>query len=250
MTAEVIRLGDAPDTFTACTWNAYHGSTRDQLDPILDRIMARGTSVLFVQELPHDWSAEWLRSHGLRSVRLGQYVVAWDEKQWTRLAAGGLRLSDVAYEKRGGGDQFSESTWAVLADGRGRTLTALSYHLPAHIQVAEDKRPDGRYRAALESVATMQHVAAEAVTTACLFAGDDNVDELHGIGAGDGTWRTWFGGPLRWVRSPDPTFGHRRKIDDHAQTGLRPMGDGWTLEGTPAETPSHRPFGHRYRWAD
>lgn len=245
------QLGAAPDAFVAATWNVFHGSTRSQLDPILSEISDRDTSVLLLQELSQDWGPDWLEHHGWRAWRFGrQYTVAWKGPQWRRLSTGGIRLSDTGYWARGGdGVQYSDAAWAVLADRRGRSLAALSYHLPSGIQVREEKRPENRYQAATESIHTLQELARDSVTAACLFGGDDNVDELHGIGHQDGTWAAWYDGPLTWHRAPQDTFGHRT-IDDLATVGLRsPAGSGWTVGGTEAEHPSHRPYGRRFIWS-
>jgi len=243
-----LQLGSAPDEFTAATWNVYHGSSRADLDPIRAELEDRGASLLLLSELSQPWAVDWLQAHGWRAWRYGrQYTIAWRAPQWRRVNTGGVRLSPTGYWSPHG-DQYSAAAWAILSDCAGRTITSLAYHLPSGVQVREDRRPERRYAAARESVETMQALASRAQTRACLFGGDDNVDELHGIGSGDDTWAPWHQGPLRWVRAPRPTFGHRL-IDDLAQTGLHPQGTGWTIPGTTAEKPSHRAYGRRFTWA-
>jgi hypothetical protein len=226
-------------TFRAATWNVYHGTKPSELAPLLAAQQGRGVSIFLFQELSQAGVRDMVVGAGLHLVfQPRQYGIAYNPDVWTELASGGIRLSDTAYYAKGGDNkQYSDAVWAILGDHAGRTLTALSYHTPAHVQVADP--PQRRLQATRESMATLRRVARTAHTDACLFGGDDNVDEARGF---RDRFRFMLGGPLKQVRAPAPTHG-RRRIDDFRTTGLR------ALEGSVSPGGGdHRIHTRLFRW--
>jgi hypothetical protein len=226
-------------TFRAATWNVYHGTHPDVLEPLLANQLANGVSIILFQELAQVGVRDLVRAAGLRLVyQPRQYGIAYHPDVWTALASGGIRLSDTAYYAKGGNrEQYADAAWAILGDRAGRTLTALSYHTPAHVQVANP--PPRRIEATRESMATLRRVARTTKADACLFGGDDNVDEYRAF---RDRFRFMLRGQLKQVRAPEPTFG-RRRIDDFRITGLVP------LEGSVSPGGGdHRIHTRQFRW--
>lgn len=217
------------DTFTAATWNVYHGTAPAKLRPILRDLRDRGVSLLLLQEVSNaDVRAMFVDEGWGLYFHPGQYAIAWLREPWVPIVTTGARLSSTAYWRRGGGsEQYSEAAMGIMCDRAGRTLTAMSYHTPAHVQVRV--APARRVTALRESAAAWRDLAAKAETRAVLFGGDDNVDE-NGP-AWDFLLQRATG--LRQVKAPAPTHGHRtrgRRIDDFRVRGLRP-GAGEVLPG-------------------
>lgn len=214
--------------FTAATWNVYHGTPVAKLEPILQRLLTRDVSLLLMQEVAHEAQREMLWAAGLEVFfHPRQYVVAWHPAQWVEIESHGVRLSETAYWRPDGGDrQYSEAALAILCDRAGRSLTAMSYHTPAHVQHAD--KPPNRITALVESAAMWREVSTAAQTRACLFGGDDNVDE-------DGRHGPWGfmqarATGLRQIQAPSATHGRTRRIDDFRVRGLR-AGPGYVLPG-------------------
>lgn len=209
--------------FTACTWNVCRTTELPTLEPVLEMLLAKHSVSLFLlQEATQPGLVSMLRRHFLATFRYDQYVVAWDTEHWTRVNQAAVRLSQTPWFGHGGHvPRFSDSAAAILADRSGRTLTALSYHTPPHVQVAPSKRPQRRVEALQESMASLQLLAARSNTDACLFGGDDNVDERRAFSSFWDFMRERSTG-LRQVRAPRPTHGSKRKIDDFRVTGLTP----------------------------
>lgn len=213
------------DRFKAATWNVYHGTPLDDLAPVLEKLLADGVTLFLIQEGSQAGLPRMLRDHGLRAFRRSrEFVIAWDPKEWVLVDRSAPDLAETPFYRRGGAKPvILGSAAAILSDRQGRTLTALTYHTPAHVQVPEHARPERRVQALREAMTTLADLADAAHTRAVLFGGDDNVDE-------NGAWRKFWAfmrtkaTGLRLVRAPKPTIGHPskgRRIDDFRVRGLR-----------------------------
>lgn len=208
--------------FKAATWNVYHGTDLNVIEGYLRRLLAGGVSVFLLQEASQRGIEDLLDRLGLDHIAYDQYVVAWRSDTWVEIRAEHLRLSPTAYFRKGRRKPiYTEAASAILSDRDGRTLTALTYHTPPHVQVKNP--PARRIRALREAMGTMKALADAAKTHAVLFGGDDNVDE----GRAFSYFFRFMLKPvtgLRQVQAPRPTHG-RRRIDDFRVRGLR-VGDG------------------------
>lgn len=232
--------------FKAATWNVFHGTDVEDLEPILTRLIKQGVTVFLLQEAAGRDIAGMLRRAGLDYEAYGQHLIAWDRYTWRAKSYDQLKLGETHYYRKDGKTPiWSEAVAVVLVHRQtGKVLDTMSYHTPAHVQVKPGRRPKRRFRALVESMRTMRRRAAARVHA--LYGGDDNVDEFRAF---RGTWRFMLkvGTGLRQVRAPRPTHGHRRrgrKIDDFRVKGLA-VGDGQVLEGGGDHRVHVREFGFR-----
>ncbi len=232
--------------FRSVTWNVFHGTDTAELDPVLAGLRARGVSLFHMQEAQGTDLTAWLDAAGLRSLSGGDCRMVWDPEQWTVIREDVVVLSSAAFYRRGSRKPARpQMPTVILSDPHGRTIMAGSYHLPAHVQPAN--APERRRAVTAQAMSTLEVLAKNAHTAAVVFAGDDNVDEFRGHGAGTGMWsfmlerRTG----LRQVRAPDPTHGVRR-IDDFRYLPGRGVkhGNGWTAPGGG----DHRLHGREWTW--
>lgn len=230
------------NTFKAATWNVFHGSKPEDLEPTLKRLLADGVSLFLFQEVSDPAVRRMLRDNGLEvAFAPRQYAIAWDPEVWVGIDSDDVVLSEQTYWTKGGHPMPSRAATAILSDRLGRTLTALSYHTPAGVQT---KNPPKRRLAALrDSMETLTRLADEAETRAILFGGDDNVDEWRG------PWQKRFRfmrrGPMELlqIRAPKGTFG-KRKIDDFRVRGLKPLGGEVVKNAS-----DHKVHVRTFRWA-
>lgn len=213
--------------FKAAAWNVYFGTPLEELEPVLAGLVADDVTVYLIQEASQRGFMGMLKDHGLDGVHIGpQWVVAWHPSAWVEVNFSRVRLADTHWTTQKGHAMWSDSASAILSDLEGRTLTALSYHLPSHVQVKD--APARRLQAHRESLATLTALARGAKTHAVLFGGDDNVDEGHGRGVWDYALRATTG--LRQIKSPDADSRGGRHIIDFRVKGLR-AGEGSTRPG-------------------
>lgn len=236
---------DAGRAFKAVTWNVYHGTPVRQLVPILEKDIEDGTSIWLIQEADAEL-AKAMRDRNLRVYRRGQYLVAWSPR-WTSRSRSRIDLATTAYYRPGGRVPVdTQGVAVVLVDRDGRSLEALSYHLPPSVQ---RRRPVvRRFRALKESMRTLgrrsRKMMRSGAVDAILYGGDDNVDET-GAKLWDFMRRAATG--LRQVKAPAPTHGHKtkgRRIDDFRVRGLKP-GRGSVGPGGG----DHRRHRRTFRWA-
>ena len=232
--------------FVAATWNTAGGTGPErrpdvgQLAVVLDRLEHHEVSVLLLQELSAPGVAKLFRDRGWHlHVARPQYGVAWRPETWTAVAdPDRVRLADTTFGRVGGATATVDAARAVLCDRAGRSLTALSYHTPSHVQV--DHKPPRRIQALREAMRTMRQLGQAAQSRACLFGGDDNVDERLGHGPWGFMLRKATG--LELVQPPTPTRG-RHRFDDFRTRGLT-AGHGLTLDGAG----DHRVHVRVFRW--
>lgn len=240
----VRAIGYTPPTFTAATFNV--GSRNTPHDKIVDRVRqlmgpgtkaGRVTIVLLQEVFDGDLMGRLRRATEAQGFRTGQNAILWNPQTWTRVHSEPVLLSDEVWHPAGRPDQdnVTRSPAVILADRAGRTLTALSYHLPPHVQ---NPNPPAARRSNLEdSMDTMARLAKKARSAACLFGGDDNVDEARETG---GPWDFMLEREtgMRLIRPPEATHG-RRRIDDFRVADLHPVPKGaWTM-GSPSDHRIH-----------
>lgn len=207
--------------FVAATWNVHHSSTGASLIQDIKRFQAMGVDVYLIQELKKaKGGVKAFKALGLGIVHIEpEFAVAWDKARFDYVRHREIVLSDEDYWK-----SENKALIVVLRDrANGRLVKCMSYHTPAHVQVPKHVTFPKVSRVLREAAATWRRVARRA-NTACLFAGDDNVDELRGWSPAGG-WDFMLNGPLEQVRAPKPTHGKRR-IDDFRVRGLKPVGRG------------------------
>lgn len=213
----------AGSTFKAATWNPYHGTELAVIEPILRSLLLDGVSVLLVQEALQDGLEDLFRANGLRTYRHDQYMVAWRPSVWKRVDVDAVRLSQTAwFAADRNRPKYVDAAAAILSDYSGRTLTALSYHTPPHVQVPPRERPERRVIALREAMASLSTIASTVPTRAVLFGGDDNVDEAR---AYERFFRFMLEAAtgLAQVQAPSATHGRVRRIDDFRVRGLKPL---------------------------
>lgn len=234
------RLADR--RFTAATWNVYHGTPAVKVGQTVARLRERGVSLLLLQEVQSKEVDAAIRVAGYKLARpnLQQYAIAYDPAAWAALTEPRLiSLSPTEYKTHGGRTIHVGAALLTLQHKRsGRRLTAMSYHLPPHVQVDPSNRPPRRIKALRQSMARMKQLAVNSENP-CLFGGDDNVDERRAFAA---FFRFMTNGRLRQTQAPHPTHAGGRKIDDFRSIRLR-VGKGSVLS-TPSDHKAHiRQFG-------
>lgn len=233
-----------PDVFKAATWNLLHTVPAAQQAAPLAKARHHGVTLFLIQEADAPGIQQVFRDAGLETfLHPRQYMLAWDPAAWMARATWGTRLAPTPYYAKGSShEMYSEAAMAILCDEKGRTLTAMSYHTPAAVQVPTSQATQHREQVTREAAATWGELARGAKTHACLFGGDDNVDEGRG---GPRRWgfllRAATG--LRQVQAPSGTHGQRR-IDDFRVRGRLRVGDGWVMD-TPGD---HRLHGRTFSW--
>lgn len=228
--------------FTAATWNVLNVTPPSVLRPILRDLRHRGVSVILLQEVKRpDVRAMFTDDGWGIFYHPDQYAIAYRLEDWTPISSHGVRLSETAYyAKNRTRPKYSEAVEGILCDPLGRTLTAVSYHTPPSVQTPS-RRPARRFKALQESAASWRRTALEAKTHACLFGGDDNVDERHGTGWG---FLLEKATGLKLVQAPAATHGASRRIDDFRTRGLV-AGAGFVVDGGG----DHRAHGRAFSWA-
>lgn len=208
-------------TFKAVVWNVNHGSDGPSLVQPIKRFKALGVHVYIVQELKRaKGGVKVFKALGLGIVHAEpEFAVAWDQERFEYVRHREIVLSDENYWKT-----ENKALIVVLRDRlTGRLVKCMSYHTPAHVQVPKHVTFPKVSRVLREAAATWRRIGRRS-RPACLFAGDDNVDEHKGWSPAGG-WDFMLNGPLEQVRAPAPTHG-RRRIDDFRVRGLKPVGRG------------------------
>lgn len=210
--------------FTAATWNTFHGTPLGDLEKVLQRLLERDqVDVILLQEAQQTGLGTLMRGHDLGYFKAQpETAVAWRKDRFTRLDVEDLALARTRFLMGGGYRHLIRGASVILGDPRGRTVEALSYHLPAGVQRSGSPNEAARDRMAAlrESMQILRKRAATSCTTAVLFGGDDNVDERHGRPGGWDFMRRSATG-LRLVQAPDATHAGGRRIDDFRVEGLR-----------------------------
>jgi len=216
--------------FEAATWNVLYSTPVVELEPTFALMRKDGVSIILNQEAGGADITGMYESAGWRThVVDSEYRVSWDPKVWEVVSqARGEQLTSKVYFRKGKTKPIVMRAARVVLRHRptGRTLDALSYHLPSAVQARGIPSKVVRRVAALkDSMLTLGRLAKNSPADAVLFGGDDNVDERKGKGWGF-MLRKATG--LQQVTAPAPTHGNR-KIDDFRVRGLL-VGNGRVLE--------------------
>jgi hypothetical protein len=189
-------------------------------------------SLFLIQEGTNPEMPAMLGRAGLAAVQYPdpdaiQCTVAYDPNLWVEPARTRVELSPTVFARGNGKDAPKcVSPEVILCDRLGRTLTALSYHLPPHVQTGKTVRWSVKRRVTVtrEAMGTLRDRAKAAQTRAVLDGGDDNFDESRGF------WKVLLSKytGLRLVQAPSATHAGGRKIDDFRVKGLVP-GRGWVV---------------------
>lgn len=217
-------------SFTAATWNAFHGTPRAVLEPVFRRQLVdhRGVGLVFGQEMQQAHVRQMFTDFGWGlAYAAPQWVIAWDPAVWT---ANGpcekVPLAETGWQTGGGHDMESASVMQRLTHrATGRLLAGMSYHLASAVQVA-DPQPN-RLQSTRESARTWRRVQRHELAAgadAVMFAGDDNVFEQGAHGPWAFMLRAATG--LRQVQAPAATHAGGRKIDDFRIRGSLTVGHG------------------------
>ena len=252
-----------PRNLKAVVWNVYHGTPAATLAPAMVEQIKRGVRLFLMAEAGgHDLS-ELCRSLGLLSVAHGGQRIAWVPADALNadlvhrpgfpglqlLWSEPLRLSDTGWHHVGDSPgsplSYSDAVGALFSDCYGRTLHAVSYHLPPHVQ--HPAAPPARVKAAEESWARLSQLSISTRATGVLFGGDDNYDETRP--GGPGPFR--YGRGLTQIRAPRPTHAGGRRIDDFVTRSsgpgkMRRIGAGWVVNV--AAPDDHNLFGQQFAW--
>lgn len=225
------------NAFKAATWNVFHGTAIEKLEPVLCRLLNDGVSLFLIQEGSHKGIEAMLARRGLHFYRAEpQCIIAWDPDLWVEDDRQAASLAEQVFYRKGSHRATStEAAQVELHDRYGRSLLVVSYHTPAHVQVKPSKRPKRRMQVLREAMRTLARLAKGAKTDAVLFGGDDNVDEFKAFRS---TWKFMLKAAtgLTLVQPPHATHG-KRKIDDFRVKGLE-VGTGRTI-GNPSDHDIH-----------
>lgn len=219
------------NSFKAVTWNVYHATKVDELEPILEDLLSDGVSMFLMQEAGGRDITRLLEKYGLETYVFDQYRLAWDPEVWQRLSTRHrLTSNKKVFGKRG-----AVKNHIVVGRFRHRfsrrKLKVVSYHTPAHVQRPEwNRRAPNRWRVLRDAMALFSRMARNAGIRHLLFGGDDNVDESRSSGGRKSRFNFLLRTGLKQIQPPSGTHGNR-KIDDFRVKGLEPVGRGYVRPG-------------------
>lgn len=212
---QTFKFSHFSDTFTAVTYNVEHGNGPKQLSDIFKEIAGFGTSVWLLQEVKnYRRFKRMLKKLGLKSkYAKPEFCVAWDPKVWKYVRSYRPQMSPTEYWTT------NYALVTVLEHiSTGLLIKFMSYHPPAHVQAPRHKTFPVVSRVLRQVVNKWNKIAERSVkhVYACLFGGDDNVDETKGWHP-PGGWAFMTEGPLEQVRPLTGTHG-ARIIDEFRKT--------------------------------
>lgn len=220
------------DEFEAVVWNVYAGTEVDVLEPILRRLLHDGISMFLMNEAGGDDITKMLKRNGLKTIVYSQWRIAYAPQIWELLGKRARQTStEVVVSKKHGPVKNFFMVGRFRHIPSGRKVKVVSYHTPSHVQQPEwNRHAPNRWRVLKDAMALLRHMASQALVRHLLAGGDDNVDEEHGSKR---HWRFMLkpGTGLRQIRSPRPTHGGDRRIDDFRIKGLEPIGHGYVGDG-------------------
>lgn len=214
-------------TFKAATWNVFYGTPADRLEPTLRELLADNVTVVLMQEMKQKAVREMVQRNGLELVYAApQYVVAWNPAVWERVTEWPVPeladLSRAVFYARGSKRGMDARAVRVILRHRasGLTIDALSYHTPAHVQIANIGANPRRLTVLKEAMQSLSEMAASSPADAVLYGGDDNVDEHRAFKRRFRFMLEKATGLLQ-VQSPTGSHGKVRRIDDFRVKGLK-----------------------------
>lgn len=202
--------------FRACTWNVHHGSNGKELEPHVKKFKDMGVDIFLLQEVKPKKNAldPFMRAGYRFRYASPEFAVAWNPERFKYIRHRKVLMSPIKYWT------LNRALVVVLEDLKtGDTVKTMTYHPPAHVQRPSHKTFRTVFRVLHDVVNKWNRIAKRSKTDACLFGGDDNVDENSGWSPRGG-WDFMLNGPLHQVTSPKGTHG-KRQIDDFRIRGLK-----------------------------
>lgn len=203
------------DQFTAVTYNVNHSNTPKDVADIFHEIKSFATSIWLLQEVKNYRRYKRLfKKLGLKSKYAApEFCIAWDPKKWEFIRAFSPQMSPTEYWTT------NRSLIVVLKHkATGLKIKFMTYHPPAHVQSPNHPTFKVVFKVLREVVNKWNRIANNSAgkVYACLFGGDDNVDETHGWEP-KGGWDFMLEGPLEQVRPLTGTHD-ARIIDEFRKT--------------------------------
>jgi len=195
---QTFKFAHFSDTFTAVTYNVEHGNGPKELSDIFKEIAGFGTSIWLLQEVKkYRQFKKMLKKLGMKSTYAApEFCIAWDPKIWKYKRSWRPQMSPTKYWTT------NYALVTVLEHiPTGLLIKFMSYHPPAHVQAPKHKTFPVVSRVLREVVVKWNRIAERSIkhVYACLFGGDDNVDETKGWSP-PGGWDFMIEGPLTQVR--------------------------------------------------
>lgn len=209
---QVAEQGEAMTHFRAATYNVYYKVKPADVVAHMERLKARGVSIVLLQEV-NSTKVQVISRAGWKVIKTpkASNAIAWLPDVWGQVEKVKVRHVRLAqpYQRGPGDTVHTESPMIHLRHKpSGRTLWALSYHLPSRVQ----RKNPGAIRREVHRQAILKMDALAKSTITSLFGGDDNV---HGRPA----WLAKMKNLVEIV-APAWTHGGSRKIDDFRIKGL------------------------------
>jgi hypothetical protein len=200
-------------------WNLNHGTNANEASPLLSKMKKLGCGLLILNEVKRSRGIlELLRGLGYEvAYNDPEFCVAWLPRLWEDRWDRDLVLSEHDY--------WLSRNEALLVrlehKPTGRELKAISEHLPAHI-VRRDHPTFENVLEVHKDAAQKNAKLAERTPddVAILIGRDSNIDPKRDRPVYRDTW-DWAYKGYDYVRSPDPTHGGSRHIDEFLTKGLR-----------------------------
>lgn len=206
-----FKFADGSATFRACTYNVEHSNNERSLHRIFVEIAkSYEAGILILQEVKKNKGIlKLVKSLGYSlKYAAPEFCVAWDN-EWEYVRHYRPQMSPTEYWTT------NYALVVVLRHKKtGKLVKIMSYHPPAHVQSPKEKSFPVVTKVLRQVVRKWNKIARRNTkhVYACLFAGDDNVDEFKGYAPKD-DWEFMLNGPLKQIRAPVGTHS-RRKIDD------------------------------------
>lgn len=200
-------------------WNVHHHTPKDALAEEAGRFVKMGVDVFLLQEV------KLKRGHREVFTKLGyrsryaspEFMIAWNPERFEYVRHRKILMSPTKYWT------LNYALVVVLRDKRtGKTIKFMSYHTPAHVQAPKHVTWPKVWKVLHDGVNKWNRLARKSKVDACIFGGDDNVDEHKGWKHPQGGWGFMLDGPLEQIEAPEGTHG-RRRIDDFRVRGVRPV---------------------------
>lgn len=214
-------FSDAKDSrFRAAFWNVHHGTTAAQAKPIFAEIKRMGTDLIILNEVKRKSGIiALLKAMGYMTAYNGpEFAIAWRPGAFDYIRDRDLVVSEHDYWL----DRNEALFVALRHVATGQLLWAISEHTPAHISRRNHPTFNNVLEVHKEVSERNAKISARAKRkgASVLIGRDGNIDPRKDRPVWNGTW-DWVYEGYRYVRSPKPTFGAKRHIDEMLVVNLR-----------------------------
>jgi hypothetical protein len=208
---------DAPPV-TVGFWNVEHSTNERQARPTFEDMLDLGVDLLILNEVKarsgivdmlHDDLGLGIRWHA------PEFAIAWSRARFGYLHSRPLVMSPDDYWL----DQNEALAVVLLDHESGSQLKAVSEHPPAHISRAKDPTFD-KVLAVHRDVGVRNALLAKHSRMPLVIGRDSNIDPVHDRPVYTHSWGWAYPKALDYVRSPAPTRGKVRHIDELLTRGL------------------------------